>query len=1173
MQLSIPVFVHSERPQGKKTVEYTVRPLFFDGFVSQDMQLSKATARCVRHMRRQLGRMGREGKHEELVRCTFSPNIETRRIKLEIELKSSWRRETFFVVCFRAFDRWIAFLPQLDEIWFELTKLHKLESRTKDVVTQFLREKERDDEDIDVWLQQIHATGRHWVSTVDFDVDVARKPTSLKKDLASFFSGPAVSDGATELENVGRCLDTRFPDGLMRCVRQDAVANQLSELLGREERRPIMIVGRRLAGKTSLIHEVIFQKRKNAPGQFRSKDNTWLIAPQRLISGMSYVGQWENRLLAILKHAREKNHTLYFDDLIGLFRAGLSRDSDLSVAQVIKPWISRRDVRVLAEITPEALRVLREQDRAFADMFHIVRLDEPNEDDALRILISVIRELEQKHRVEFETNVIPVVRDLCRRFQRDAAFPGSAAEIMRSLASQNAGSRIHRTTVLVDFSQRSGLQHAFIDQSTRLKRGAVVEGLQRGLVGQNAAVDAVADRICLARARLNDPSRPLGSFLLAGPTGVGKTQCARALADYLYGAPDRMVRFDMNEFVSYDAAARLVGTFASPEGLLTSAVRRQPFSVVLLDEIEKAHPDVFDLLLQVLGEGRLTDALGHTVDFGNTFVIMTSNLGSRTSSGSPGFGTNRAQSGAFMKAVENFFRPEFVNRLDQIIPFEPLKRDEIQRISRRLIENVSQREGFARRRCILHPHERVLDLIVQRGFDPRWGARGVRREIEKTVLRPVATELAKTTHTSPTIIGLNVNGNSIDARVVPLVNAAPIAGTVSEIEYADVPEIVARIREFLARSMQLSQEFRPTSELTAGAIDPEYFHYLNTVELIRVLELGCDRLLSQQKSPDLNNTIVSSSRSGRRKNFDPNHRYPSARRILAELISSDDINDYLAEGVTALPQDEMDAFLQRVLQHCCLLNKLLPTPDGGWHDERAIAIIRPLQAGLWGRPLALNYNLNFPFTDDEHKKLRATAADNDSRWSMGLEFDYFGTSQWKEQKTRFPKSSAKLESLDAQVVLLEGSCAYQLLRLEQGTHLTVAINGSLQLSQMIVEKIAHDETADDAAYRILQKYEQSSENSVAIDSPENPLRIQPVVRFYKRSLAFDLRSFQSDADDIRMDQRLLYLLPAPPELLNNSVAAQQSTSDERLDTADDHQGQGDNSDPNKPADHADGTEA
>ena len=214
------------------------------------------------------------------------------------------------------------------------------------------------------------------------------------------------------------------------------------------------------------------------------------------------------------------------------------------------------------------------------------------------------------------------------------------------------------------------------------------------MVGQDEAVEAVADRICLSRARLNDPGRPLGSFLFAGPTGVGKTQCARALADYLYGSSERMVRFDMNEFVTHYSAARLVGTFSSPEGLLTSAVRQQPFSVVLLDEIEKAHPDVFDLLLQVLGEGRLTDALGNTVDFGNTFVIMTSNLGSTEASGIAGFGENKPRVGAYLQAVERFFRPEFVNRLDKIIPFDPLTEDQIHDITRRLIESVAQREGF-----------------------------------------------------------------------------------------------------------------------------------------------------------------------------------------------------------------------------------------------------------------------------------------------------------------------------------------------------------------------------------------------------------------------------------------------------------------------------------------------
>src|SRR5690606_15024530 len=195
---------------------------------------------------------------------------------------------------------------------------------------------------------------------------------------------------------------------------------------------------------------------------------------------------------------------------------------------------------------------------------------------------------------------------------------------------------ITRAAALQQFEAGSGLRFDFLDDSRRLDRATVEEALGRRAVGQERAVSAVADIVTLAKARLNDPGRPLGSLLFLGPTGVGKTECAKALAHYFYSDAERLLRFDMNDFLDAYAVSRLVGTFDEPEGLLTSAVRRQPFSLILLDEIEKAHPAAFDVLLQVLGEGRLSDALGRTADFTNCIIIMTSNLGAREAQGGLG---------------------------------------------------------------------------------------------------------------------------------------------------------------------------------------------------------------------------------------------------------------------------------------------------------------------------------------------------------------------------------------------------------------------------------------------------------------------------------------------------------------------------------------------------------
>ncbi len=233
-------------------------------------------------------------------------------------------------------------------------------------------------------------------------------------------------------------------------------------------------------------------------------------------------------------------------------------------------------------------------------------------------------------------------------------------------------------------------------------------------------------------------------MLLLGPTGVGKTEFAKSLANYLFGNSDRLLRFDMNEYVSPNAVPQLVGTFAQPEGLLTAAVRRQPFAVLLFDEIEKGHPDVFDLLLQVLGEGRLTDARGRTTDFSNTIIVLTSNLGTQRTESGLGFGGVSSQGASTaIRAAENFFRPEFFNRLDRVIPFDRLSRDDMTIIARHLMADVLHRDGLVRRQCVLNATPQAIEWVIDQGYNPVLGARALKRAIEKELTRPIAAFLAE----------------------------------------------------------------------------------------------------------------------------------------------------------------------------------------------------------------------------------------------------------------------------------------------------------------------------------------------------------------------------------------------------------------------------------------------
>ena len=779
MNFRIPLYVFQHKSG------YTARPLFATSPERTDDNLNRLLTRLTRDLVTLFELLGRKERHDELAAWTFCPPVTTHRTSVEIELRRRVARVKYLLVAFDHMGRRIAFSPAVPDLWFEVTRGEPLEARAQAVFTEHWRTIERDaDEESDVRPESGTLTGKAWVQVLDLSANVPALAPKTPPINFLALGGGETSDGATELRRVGRCLDWLYPDELDRAVLREQEVNELSALLELNDRRPILLSGPRMAGKTAIVHECVYRRVEQRKAVHRQWYNAWLVSPQRLISGMSYVGQWEGRMLAILKHAKKRDHILYFDDLVGLFLAGNTSQSSLSAAVVLKPYLERRDVRVLGEITPEGLRVLQERDRGFADLFHIIPVRQPTDANTLRILIDQQRRLEGKHSCTFGLDVLPAVIDLQRRYDRTVAFPGKVAAVLTRLAVRavtsgspfpsgrgvggvgssddpiSERSAVTRAEVLADFAARSGLSLDFLDPNERLDRDDVRDKLQELVIGQTEAVEALADVVSVAKARLNDPDRPLAAFLFLGPTGVGKTECAKAIARTLFGEADRLLRFDLNEFNQPGAAARLVGTFSQPEGLLTSAIRRQPFAVVLLDEVEKADPEVFDLLLQLLGEGRLTDSLGRTADFTSAIVIMTSNLGVREAEGILGFVPEAVRSHAYTRAAEKFFRPEFFNRLDRVIPFRKLLRDEMAKIARRLVNEVLAREGFGQRKCVLNVAPDALDRVIQAGYDPALGARAMKRAVERELTQPAAARLACLDVTELTIVTVKSGGES-----------------------------------------------------------------------------------------------------------------------------------------------------------------------------------------------------------------------------------------------------------------------------------------------------------------------------------------------------------------------------------------------------------------------------
>jgi hypothetical protein len=337
--------------------------------------------------------------------------------------------------------------------------------------------------------------------------------------------------------------------------------------------------------------------------------------------------------------------------------------------------------------------------------------------------------------------------DILARFGDSNALPGSGIRLIEQMAHLHPPSqqkrKLHPQDAIQAFSRASGFPEALIDPDQTLDMDGVRKFFSDRIIGQENPVRLLSNLITLIKASLNDPQKPLGSFLFMGPTGVGKTESVLALTEYLFRDRKRLLRLDMSEYSAPGAAMRLVGG-VDGEGDLTRKLREQPFSVVLLDEIEKADPSVFDILLQVLGEGRLTDTTGSTVHFTHAIVIMTSNLGAEQKN-PVGFAgrTLKGLEAHYREAAERFFRPEFINRIDFLVPFHPLERDSLRRIAKMMLDQAIQREGFQRREIKIQYNDELLDHLVSIGYQPRYGARPMKRAIEQTVLVPLSRRLIR----------------------------------------------------------------------------------------------------------------------------------------------------------------------------------------------------------------------------------------------------------------------------------------------------------------------------------------------------------------------------------------------------------------------------------------------
>lgn len=549
--------------------------------------------------------------------------------------------------------------------------------------------------------------------------------------------------------------------------------NELAALVAKlhREKANVLLVGDAGVGKTTLMVDAVKEAEKllwaesESPGA--KQRLFWLTSAGRLVAGMKYLGQWEERVEAAIQELGEIQGVLCVERLLDLVQRGGLGPGD-SIAMFLLPYLARTELRMIAEATPAELDACRRLLPGLADLFQVVPVNPFDRATALSVIDKQLETSAAGPGVEIERGTGERIVRLFRRFMPYAPFPGPASSFAREIVDLHVrdGKKSVAPAAVVDrFRRRTGLPELFLRDELILKREDVQAWFTGRVIDQPEACSAAANVVMTVKAGLNDPNRPPAVLLFCGPTGVGKTHMAQAIASYFFGHGEdggnaergthsaerktpragfradasrasRMLRFDMSEFGGFDAVYRLLGPPQGEPGELVKRVRRQPFSVLLLDEIEKAAADVFDTLMGVFDEGRLTDQYGRVTNFRSTIIIMTSNLGAGQSR-AIGFSGNEVGV-RYREAAMRFFRPEFFNRMDQVVTFQPLNSEAIKAIARCELDDIARREGLLRNGVRVVWSDALVERLAGVGFDSRYGARPLQRAVEREVVAPLA---------------------------------------------------------------------------------------------------------------------------------------------------------------------------------------------------------------------------------------------------------------------------------------------------------------------------------------------------------------------------------------------------------------------------------------------------
>ncbi|RSI11666.1 ATP-dependent Clp protease ATP-binding subunit [Streptococcus sanguinis] len=573
-------------------------------------------------------------------------------------------------------------------------------------------------------------------------------------------------------------------------IGRDEEIVRVIEILNRRTKNNPVLIGEPGVGKTAVV-EGLAQKivDGDVPHKLQGKEVIRLDVVS-LVQGTGIRGQFEERMQKLIDEIRSRQDVILFiDEIHEIVGAGSAGDGNMDAGNILKPALARGELQMVGATTLNEYRII-EKDAALERRMQPVKVDEPTVEETITILKGIQKKYEDYHHVKYTDAAIEAAALLSNRYIQDRFLPDKAIDLLdeagskmnltlnfvdpkvidqRLIEAENLKAQatrdedfekaayfrdqiakykeLQQTSVLdkdTPIISEKTIEH-IVEQKTNIPVGDLKEKEQSQLVnlasdlkahviGQDDAVDKIAKAIRRNRVGLGSPNRPIGSFLFVGPTGVGKTELSKQLAIELFGSADSMIRFDMSEYMEKHSVAKLVG--APPgyvgydeAGQLTERVRRNPYSLILLDEVEKAHPDVMHMFLQVLDDGRLTDGQGRTVSFKDTIIIMTSNAGTGKAEASVGFGAAReGRTNSVLGELGNFFSPEFMNRFDGIIEFQALSKDNLLQIVNLMLDDVNQR--LATNDIHLDVTEKVKEKLVDLGYDPKMGARPLRRTIQ-----------------------------------------------------------------------------------------------------------------------------------------------------------------------------------------------------------------------------------------------------------------------------------------------------------------------------------------------------------------------------------------------------------------------------------------------------------